>query len=281
MKLSNGILDITIAEHGAELKSVTKNGREYMWQADPKYWGRTSPVLFPFVGASPNGQYKLDGKSYPMGQHGFARDCDFDIVGQGDDYVVFELKSNADTLKVYPYNFTLRIKYTLKGNAVVVGWTVTNDNESDMAFSIGAHPAFNFCDGENYFRFDTDKDITYYLVAEDGSCDTKTEHKLKNTGYIPIYEDSFKNDAYIIENKQVTAVSLCDRDRNEYVKVTFDAPLVGLWNPATEGVPFVCIEPWYGRVHQQGFDGDLFDREYVNILKPHAEFNAEYTMEFK
>ena len=109
MILSNGTLNVTIAEHGAELRSVIKNGIEYMWQADPKFWGKTSPVLFPLVGASPNGEYILNGKAYPMPQHGFAPDCEFDIVEEGSDDAVFSLKSNEDTLKIYPYNFTLLI----------------------------------------------------------------------------------------------------------------------------------------------------------------------------
>ena len=52
-KLENELIAIEVEEHGAELKSlVRKNtGKEYMWKADPKFWGRTSPVLFPFVGA--------------------------------------------------------------------------------------------------------------------------------------------------------------------------------------------------------------------------------------
>ena len=281
MILSNGTLNVTIAEHGAELRSVIKNGIEYMWQADPKFWGKTSPVLFPLVGASPNGEYILNGKAYPMPQHGFARDCEFDIVEKGNDYAVFSLKSNEDTLKIYPYNFTLLIKYMLTDSIVTVEWTVINENDFDMAFSIGAHPAFNFREGMNYFKFNTDKDITYFLVNDDGSCNITDKHILKNDGYMPLYDDTFKNDAYIIEDKQVTEVSLCDSNKNEFVKVSFDAPLFGLWNPAKEGVPFVCIEPWYGRVYDEGFDGDLFDRRYVNILPPHTEFKAQYTMEFK
>ncbi len=279
MKLSNSTLTVTIAEHGAEIKSIVKDGREYMWQADPEFWARTSPVLFPFVGASPDGQYKLNGNSYPMGQHGFARDCDFELAEEGGDYAAFVLKSNEDTLKVYPFEFSLLIKYTLIDNAVKIGWTVINDNDTDMAFSIGAHPAFNLRNGENYFKFDTDKDISYYLIDPEGHCDTENKHILKNDGYAPIELKMFDDDAYIIEDKQATAVSLCDGDKSEYVTVRFDAPLFGLWSPAKKNAPFVCIEPWYGRVYGSGFDGDLFDRAYVNTLKPHEEFNAEYTIE--
>ena len=48
--LSNSILTVQIAEHGAELQSIKKDGKEYLWQGDAKFWGRRSPVLFPIVG---------------------------------------------------------------------------------------------------------------------------------------------------------------------------------------------------------------------------------------
>ena len=59
-KLENELIAIEVEEHGAELKSlVRKNtGKEYMWKADPKFWGRTSPVLFPFVGAVKEKQFR-------------------------------------------------------------------------------------------------------------------------------------------------------------------------------------------------------------------------------
>ena len=45
-------LKIQVSDDGAELCSVYDKvrGREALWTADPKYWARHAPVLFPFVG---------------------------------------------------------------------------------------------------------------------------------------------------------------------------------------------------------------------------------------
>ena len=96
-KIENELIAIEVEEHGAELKSlVRKNtGKEYMWKADPKFWGRTSPVLFPFVGAVKDKQFRTKGQTYTMGQHGFARDMDFTLDSQTEDTLWFVLKSNA------------------------------------------------------------------------------------------------------------------------------------------------------------------------------------------
>lgn len=110
-KLENELIAIEVEEHGAELKSlVRKNtGKEYMWKADPKFWGRTSPVLFPFVGAVKEKQFRTKGQTYTMGQHGFARDMDFTLDSKTEDTLWFVLQSNEETMEKYPYAFTLRI----------------------------------------------------------------------------------------------------------------------------------------------------------------------------
>ena len=73
-QISNDKITIQVDSLGAELKSLKSlpDGREYMWQGDPAYWGRTSPVLFPIVGGLKDGRYRVDGREYAMGQHGFA-----------------------------------------------------------------------------------------------------------------------------------------------------------------------------------------------------------------
>ena len=111
-KLENELIAIEVEEHGAELKSlVRKNtGKEYMWKADPKFWGRTSPVLFPFVGAVKEKQFRTKGQTYTMGQHGFARDMDFTLDAKTEDTLWFVLQSNEETMEKYPYAFTLRIR---------------------------------------------------------------------------------------------------------------------------------------------------------------------------
>ncbi len=278
MKLENGIISAEIADHGAELKSAVKDGYEYMWCADEKYWARTSPILFPFVGALKNKAYKVGGKSYAMNQHGFARDYDFELIEQDKHSAVYMLRANEETLKKYPFDFALTIKYTLIDNRIKIDWSVENKNDRIMSFSIGAHPAFNLKEGGCFFQFDTEKDLEYHLINEAGLYESRS-YVLKNDGYVEITEHMFDNDALIIEHNQAKEVAICDQNKVPYLKVRFNAELFGLWSPAKKNAPFVCIEPWYGRCDRSDFEGELSEKDYIINLNPRETFNASYEIE--
>ena len=285
-KLANNELEITIESMGAELKSVRHSDHEYMWNGDPKFWGRTSPVLFPFVGAVTGGEYRHDGKAYKMGQHGFARDMEFELQNIGKNKVTYKLTSDEDTLKKYPFPFALTIGYELKENSLTVSWKVENTGDEELHFAIGAHPAFMCKTDENgtlkgnYLGFDGKKVIKVRKfgdgLVQDGTYDLETDEE----GRIALDEHTFDNGALILENGQVDKISLADSEGHEFVKMTFSAPLIGIWSPEGKNAPFVCLEPWYGRADAAGFTGDLKDREYEQHLAPNGVFETEYTVTF-
>ena len=128
-KISNGILSISVENHGAELSSIKCNGREYLWGAYPEFWKRHSPVLFPIVGSVWNGVYSSHGETFKMGQHGLARDMDFQLIKEEDNYLEYELRSSEETLCKYPYPFIFRIGYKLSGKSIDVIWKVENPSD--------------------------------------------------------------------------------------------------------------------------------------------------------
>ncbi|MBQ9136340.1 MAG: aldose 1-epimerase family protein, partial [Lachnospiraceae bacterium] len=142
--LKNEEIQIKVDSHGAELRAITdvKSGRDYMWNADPAFWGRVSPVLFPVVGSYKDGESRYEDKVYKMSQHGFARDMEFDLKEQTEDTLWFSLRDNETTKEKYPFAFFLELGYKINGRSVNVLWRVTNPAENDMHFSIGGHPAF-------------------------------------------------------------------------------------------------------------------------------------------
>ena len=144
--LKNELLTVTVSDHGAELQSIRKGETEYLWQGDPAYWGRRSPVLFPIVGSVWEKRYRVDGKEYELGQHGFARDMDFTLVSASDTEVRYRLESDEETLKKYPFRFVLEIAYRLHGNCLDVIWEVVNPSDGELYFQIVAHPAFIYPD---------------------------------------------------------------------------------------------------------------------------------------
>ena len=296
--LKNEFLTVQANTHGAELRSIRDNrtGIEYLWQADARYWGRSAPVLFPFVGASKGGQYTVDGITYPMVQHGFARDMDFVFLSLAEEEnqstIWFSLSSTPETLKKYPFAFELRIGYHLNGRDVKVLWEVRNTENKEIYFSIGAHPAFN-CplvnegkDTRTYFQFDMNTEIRESKLLQEiksrrlvgGLASDIVDTYFLEQASLEIQDALFTHDALVIENHQVQSISLAGSGHKPYVTVSFDAPLVGLWSPPGKHAPFACIEPWYGRCDQVDFDGELKDREWVNRLLAGEVFRADYTI---
>lgn len=287
--LRNEMLEIGVNLHGAELRSLRRldTDTEYLWCADPVYWNRTSPVLFPFVGGVKNGIYRHEREVYKIGQHGFARDRDFTLVSQSEDTVWFSLKDDEESRKIYPFAFHLEIGYHLMPDGVAVMWRVQNPAEKTLYFSIGAHPAFNCPLQEEDKQTDcairlqdkTGKALSEFentIFGRGGTVTTCHETVVLKDGVLPITKTLFDHDAKVIENDQVQRVALLDGSGREYLAVEFSAPLVGIWSPPKKQAPFVCIEPWYGRCDSEVFEGELKDREWEQILEPGEEFRAEY-----
>lgn len=286
--LSNKQLTIQIAEHGAELSSIVANasGKEYLWQADPAFWKRHSPVLFPIVGSVWNKEYRNDGEVYPLSQHGFARDMDFALVSETANEIYFSLEHTTQTLRVYPFPFFLEIGYRLTDNRIEVLWKVKNTGDETMHFQIGAHPAFyypNYVEDQpdrGYFKFDVARGLEYRALSDKGCVgDEIRPVPLDADGYLPLNIHTFDIDTFIIENSQVKRVDLLDVEKKPYLSLSFTAPLVGLWSPPTKNAPFVCIEPWYGRCDRVNYEGEFKDRDWVQHLAPGETFDASYVIE--
>ena len=400
--LKNTALTLNISLHGAELTSIRDSfGREFLWQADPAFWKRHSPVLFPIVGSLWDKHFRVNGREYEMGQHGFARDMDFRLVSERDDEMWFELNSSPETLAKYPYKFTLRIGYRLEANKIHVMWEVSGDDSQTMWFQIGAHPAFYLprfvyggsaaCASDSSRHSDpesgapnlaassaassctsgsevlvlksssqgsgcvfsdgsasgsgsagsgADSDSGFSVSGLDaGSCDSGLDSAIGSAsgsgaagsgadsdfgragrgcfrlygrgaegvvplesfryikvsekqctdisdvqeldtpgGVMPLDDHTFDIGAYIIGDSQVCRVDLVSTTGLRCVSLEFDTPLVGLWAPSAKDVPFVCIEPWYGRCDRVGFTGEFSERDCVNSLSPGQVFRASYTI---
>ncbi len=107
LQIQNEQLIATFQTRGAELVSLKakKTGIEYIWQGDPVFWSRHAPILFPIVGRLKNDQYKYQGQTYHLPQHGFARDQEFIVSEQSTEKISFLLKSSPDTKQNYPFDF--------------------------------------------------------------------------------------------------------------------------------------------------------------------------------
>lgn len=287
ISLSNNEVTLLISEHGAELHSIKADGQEYLWQADPKFWNRHSPVLFPMVGRVWNNEYRHGGRTYSMGQHGFARDMDFTLVLLNDHEATFRLQSSEETLTRYPFAFCLEVSYVLRGRHIAVVWTVRNTGTETMHFQIGAHPAFLYRDFDAstglraYLDFGPHvRSLTYISPTEKG-CTPCEPHTLTiEGGEMEINTSTFACDTYIFDHSQLNAITLKDRQHRPYLMMNFQTPLVAVWSPSATkpDVPFICLEPWYGRCDRVGYSGELADRDCMNHLLPGRVFCEGYSI---
>lgn len=286
IELRNEQISIVVAEKGAELQSIKDvEEKEYLWQGDPKYWPRRSPILFPLVCSVENDTYRVDGKEYHLPRHGFARDKEFTVIRQGEDRVTLALHESDETLKVYPFCFNLAVTYRLEGNTIHVIWHVENTDKRDIHFQIGGHPAFNvpgMKDGDQLqgcITLDRKEPLVALKSYADGSHDMEDVPVEAEYGVLEFNNHFFRNDSVKIHNSQVRQAILLDEDDQPAVTVNFRTPVIAFWSPFGKQAPFVCIEPWYGIGDPRGYDGEFKDKPLMNHLQPGASFMSEYTIQ--
>ena len=284
--IKNEKLSVTIAAHGAELSSIydKANDRELVWQADPAFWNRHAPVLFPNVGKYYGGHFTYNGTDYPMGQHGFARDTEFEQVESGENFVTYRLCADEESKKVYPFDFVLEITHRLNGNRLTVEWNVKNTDNKEMYFTIGGHPAFNVnvlpdTDFEDYslvFKEGTEK-LSYVLLdAESGTAigDKVYELELTDSKYA-LKKDMFDKDALVFDGGQIEWAALALPDGKPYIALeSIGFPNFGIWSKP--GAPYVCLEPWCGRCDNKGFEGEISEKPGIIALKAGETFKKSY-----
>ena len=289
MTLKNDKLEIEVDVHGAELVRVVKDGIDYLWDGNPDFWGRTSPVLFPIVGAVAEGKYFVDGVEFELPQHGFARDMIFEVISQTKNTLWFKITSTNETRAKYPFDFELRIGYELDNDTVVIKWEVMNHDHVTMPFSIGAHPAFMARPeiSDYSLQMKDSKGIETYIFDNNRGLVDLAAGKVSiidNLPFLPLSKDLFEEyPTLILEGESEIMLRSYTHDRE--VEVAFAGfPYVGIWSPinaAGEVAPFVCIEPWYGMADTNPKPGELAEKKGIQLLESGGEFRTSYRITFR
>ena len=276
--ISNSTLKASIKNAGAELFSLKDNqNKEYIWEGNPDFWGKHSPILFPIVGTLKNNTYTIEKKEYQLSRHGFARDMEFQLIEKTGNSAVFSLESNAETLKKYPFEFELQLIYTLENTTLNIEYVVINKSESKMPFSIGAHPAIALPEKfENYaFKFEKTESLKYNILEND-LISNKTETLKTTENVVPLNYKLFENDALVFKTLESNSLTILENSK-PYVQVEFeDFPSLGIWTK--DQAPFVCIEPWFGYSDTADNSGDLFKKEGILILEADQSFHSKFSI---
>lgn len=277
--ISNKILSASIKHAGAELFSLIDNqNKEYIWNGNPDFWPKHSPVLFPIVGSLKNDTYTFNQKEYYLSRHGFARDMEFQLTEKTESSATFSLAYNEETLQKYPFKFELQIIYKLEENKLNIGYKVINKEEKELPFSIGAHPAFALPEEfSNYnIQFEKEEKPEYYLL-ENGLISNKKETLATSNNTVFLNYKLFENDALVFKTLQSNSLTILENSK-PYIKVDFeDFPNLGIWTK--ENAPFICIEPWFGYSDTLEKSGDLFNKEGIIVLEAKQTFSASFNIE--
>jgi len=274
--ISNSTLTASIKHLGAELFSLKDNqNKEYIWEGNPDFWGKHSPILFPIVGTLKNNTYTINNKEYNLPRHGFAREMEFDLIEKTENKAIFSLKSSEETLKKYPFEFELQLIYTLNESSLDLEYKVINKSAEKLPFSIGAHPAIALPNHfEDYaFEFEKEENLKYYLLQND-LISSKTKTLEAKNKIVPLNYELFKNDALIFKTLESKSLTILENSK-PYIKVDFkDFPSLGLWTK--ENAPFVCVEPWLGYSDTDENSGNLYEKEGVLTLEENKNFTAKF-----
>lgn len=279
--ISQGRFSISVDSAGAQLTSMSLNGVEYLWQQDPRWWGKSAPVLFPQVGTPGAAPQQSAAGPCDLPKHGFARDWEHELVDVDEDHaaITYEFASTPETLSRYPYPFKLNVRFALTGPATLTQTLrVENTGTEPMPFAMGGHPAFNVPvpntpEDEGFEDFDlhferawtatSPKMVEGGLMSYDDPLPV-----LDDADVLPITRDLFAYDTVVLKDVPGGTITMTGRKSGRGVRVDFPGyDFVGIWSAAPDA-PFVAIEPWTGHAAGTHEDDVLEHREGEIVLAP-------------
>ena len=282
--LENQFVKAEFLVMGAELKSfkLKKSDREIMWDANPEYWAKTSPILFPIIGRLKDDAYIYAGKSYSLEKHGFARNKEFQLVKSTADEIQFRLKADAKTLQQYPFDFELLVVYKLQGEKLTCLYEVINNGYQTMFFSLGGHPAFAIGNESTSYStykliFNKDTELKRFAVTEEGFIDMNSYYFSLVNSAISLTHELFYQDALVFRDYKSNQLKIQSDKVNEGLIFEFnDFPYLGIW--AAKDANFVCLEPWCGLADAEDHNQILENKTGIVSLSPAEKFSRSWSV---
>jgi len=281
--LSSATLHAEINPVGAQLCVLRDaNGRDLLWNGDPAVWTGRAPILFPIVGELAGGHYRLGDHAYSLSRHGFARGKSFNVVAATATTATFRLQADETTLRLYPFQFELDVRFALNGATLAVTTAVRNLADANMPASFGYHPGLRWP-----LPYGRERSAHFIEFATDEPAPIR---RLNNTGLLSpdplptpvsnrrlVLEDGlFTNDAVIFDQVRSRSVTY-GANEGPRIRVGFpDSPYLGIWTKP--GAPFICIEPWHGMADSAGFTGDFTVKPGVFTVAPGGVQSIEMTL---
>ncbi len=276
--LKNDKVTVKINELGAELKSMISGDKEYIWQADKEIWGSSCPLLFPICGGLKDDKYIFNNREYTLPKHGYARNTMFKVEYSDSQRAVFLHSSDSETKKSFPFDYELRVIYTLNASALTIAYKVDNLSDGSMYFSIGSHEGFSTPEGiEDYDIIFPDAETLSSNIVYGNLLSDQLLPIIKDCNTLPLYEKYFTIDALVFTELKSRSATLRNRKTGKAVRVDFEyAPYFLLWHKPN--APYICLEPWAGILDIVGSSYDITEKAGIISLKKGESYNAEHTV---
>ncbi|WP_245843750.1 aldose 1-epimerase family protein [Sphingomonas spermidinifaciens] len=273
IELASEHLSARIDPLGAELVSLRDaDARELMTDADPAYWTGHAPILFPIVGALNGGVYRLDGREYPLPQHGFARRSTFEVIEQSGDAATLRLTDSEASRAVYPFAFALDVRHALDGPTLTTTVTAHNRGGRDMPAGIGFHPAFAWPlpygrdRADHRIVFNAEEPAKLARIVPGGLIGPADRESPLVGRTLALDDDLFAVDALVWQSIRSQSVRYGVEGAPQ-LRIDFpDTPMLGIWTKP--GAAFVCVEPWHGIADPEGFAGEIWEKPGIKRLAP-------------
>jgi galactose mutarotase-like enzyme len=270
--LTHGQARATIALKGAEARTWRVAGRDLLWRGDPAIWADISPILYPVVGWTRDGE-RVGGRHYALGLHGFARFETFRVAASEPDFVRLTLSDTERTRALYPFAFRLAVEYRLGNEGLAMTLEVVNPGESRAPYACGLHPGFRWPIGGSgregaVVRFEREERGEVPVMAPGGLISKAMKSVPLNGRDLPLSDGLFVNDAVCFLNCASRSLAFVDASGASITMQFPDFQHAALWSQP--GAPFICLEAWTGYSDPEGFDGDLFDKPSMRVLEPGA-----------
>ena len=282
ISISNGSLTASIDTMGAQLMSLQKGESEYLWQGDANWWPRRAPILFPIVGVLKDGKAESAEGTVSLARHGLARLNQFEVVEKSDSSVTLQLKSTEETRKSYPYDFELKLIFSVDGDTLTQSYKVTNPANVVLPFTLGAHPAFNIpipgveAASLDQYHLSFTRSWTSYgpSITDEGLCDYTTPQRLiVDSDTLPLSWELIDREKTItlenVPDRRITLAANAEASSEAHgIQMDFEGfDYLGIWS-AAPGCPFVALEPWCGIADTVDCDGIFEHKPGIISLEP-------------
>lgn len=265
--LRNGASRASIALVGAEPQAWSVSGRDLLWCGDPEHWSFRAPILFPVVGASRDGVVRVDGRAFPMPQHGFARTSRFAVVERGAEQARLSLSHDPETRERYPFDFQLDVIVALAPETLAITFEVTNTGEQPLPYAIGFHPAFPWpLDGRSREKhrlvFEKAEDPHVPVIAPGGLIGRRTR-RVPLQGRELMLAPTLFTEALCFLNARSRSMRFVAPSGTAIEMAVENFPHLAVWTKPT--APFLSLEAWSGHAEPEDFSGELRERPSTTL----------------